>query len=486
MRALDALDWSRVTGAYGPVTEAPDRLRDLMSASEADRAQGLRFLRGAVIHQSTPFPAVVEVVPFLVEMLVEELAPDPWPLVLFVGQAVHGEFNFRWEPGYKLPRGSKVNRWGRQEPHGLTGVARKRAGQLYAAVQPLASWYARRASGLDPHTVQHATRMLAIYGEREALATFTESSDPATRACGCFGLAFLGDERVAGFLDDADVVVRTVARLGAVRAGLASPQVVLDLGQTPPMTYQELHFISMFDYDAGASLLGAEDPEAWVEPFQARFLGVGSTIPAEEVKRRFPEIPDVLDEAQRRALRSAARNEAMGAVVWLRELGLDLGLANLPALADHQGTVSEAMRAIQAERDAELREAQRLADERGAARRAELAQEAADTVDDELQRLAELRTAGRHAEAEDAFFDMTYTADHWAALALTYLAMQRMEEVMDAVLAGERIDAGHPVLRLARCAVERASGKVETALPYVGGVDSQHFPDVAALAASLG
>lgn len=70
------LDWSALTHAYGPATDLPDVLRALRSPQEQRRAEAADQFRTRALHQDSLYPAAVAAVPYLVELLADDGAPD--------------------------------------------------------------------------------------------------------------------------------------------------------------------------------------------------------------------------------------------------------------------------------------------------------------------------------------------------------------------------------------------------------------------------
>ncbi|MFF5077745.1 hypothetical protein ACFY36_11875 [Actinoplanes sp. NPDC000266] len=70
------LDWSAVDHAYGPATDLPGVLRALRTPDEQRRAAAARQFRLQALHQDSPYPAAVAAVPYLIELLADDSAPD--------------------------------------------------------------------------------------------------------------------------------------------------------------------------------------------------------------------------------------------------------------------------------------------------------------------------------------------------------------------------------------------------------------------------
>ena len=73
---LDDIDWNSLDDAYGTAEGVPDLLRSLISADKGERDEALNELFGCVWHQGTIYSCTSHVVPFLVELLEKDAAPD--------------------------------------------------------------------------------------------------------------------------------------------------------------------------------------------------------------------------------------------------------------------------------------------------------------------------------------------------------------------------------------------------------------------------
>ncbi len=87
LEALNEVDWSKLSHAYGPATNIPDVLRTFAFGSNEERQTKLQEeWWGRIIHQGTYSSAVVAVVPFLVEIA---LAPTTVLRHEIIGE-IHG------------------------------------------------------------------------------------------------------------------------------------------------------------------------------------------------------------------------------------------------------------------------------------------------------------------------------------------------------------------------------------------------------------
>jgi hypothetical protein len=75
LESIDNVNWSKINHAYGPATDVPAQLRALAFGDEQERKRALHTLHGNIWHQHTIYEATAFAVPFLVE-LVQNQVPD--------------------------------------------------------------------------------------------------------------------------------------------------------------------------------------------------------------------------------------------------------------------------------------------------------------------------------------------------------------------------------------------------------------------------
>jgi tetratricopeptide (TPR) repeat protein len=92
---LSSTDWEAVDHAYGPATDVPQLIRDLVSGDPATRALALSELSGNVIHQGTRFSATPKVVPYLIELVAAPGVPDRAAVLRYLIKLVAGPFTVR-------------------------------------------------------------------------------------------------------------------------------------------------------------------------------------------------------------------------------------------------------------------------------------------------------------------------------------------------------------------------------------------------------
>ena len=70
MSELDKVPWSELSHAYGPATDVPKLISDLVSKKIRRRNKALTELQGNIIHQGTVYTATPYAVPFLVDLMI--------------------------------------------------------------------------------------------------------------------------------------------------------------------------------------------------------------------------------------------------------------------------------------------------------------------------------------------------------------------------------------------------------------------------------
>lgn len=69
LEGIDNVNWSKISHAYGPATDVPAQLRALAFGDEQERKHALHELHGNIWHQHTIYEATAFAVPFLVELV---------------------------------------------------------------------------------------------------------------------------------------------------------------------------------------------------------------------------------------------------------------------------------------------------------------------------------------------------------------------------------------------------------------------------------
>jgi hypothetical protein len=98
LEALDQVPWAEIEHAYGPATDVPDLLRQLLDHDPRVRSETLHVLYGNVFHQGTRYPATPYVVPFLIEMCASPAVYNRYDLLRYWGSLIVGYFNVQERP----------------------------------------------------------------------------------------------------------------------------------------------------------------------------------------------------------------------------------------------------------------------------------------------------------------------------------------------------------------------------------------------------
>lgn len=97
LNGLDEVNWAGLAHAYGPATDVPGQIRDLLSPDENVRQRALWALHGNIYHQGTIYQATAHAVPFLLEVLEAPECRVPAELLVLLTGIVNG-FDEMWLP----------------------------------------------------------------------------------------------------------------------------------------------------------------------------------------------------------------------------------------------------------------------------------------------------------------------------------------------------------------------------------------------------
>lgn len=88
---LDSVDWSAVSHAYGAALDVPGQLRALLSTDEAERDSARLALFSNIWNRGMVYPATIQALPFLIDLLEHDATPDRRGLVGLVAFIMSGE-----------------------------------------------------------------------------------------------------------------------------------------------------------------------------------------------------------------------------------------------------------------------------------------------------------------------------------------------------------------------------------------------------------
>jgi hypothetical protein len=97
LETLDQVDWSQLGHAYGRATDVPEMLRALAAPDRARGEWAVEALAGSIGHQGTVYDATAPAVPFLIEILRNNvpLAREVVHLLGWLGQGTGDEADVR-------------------------------------------------------------------------------------------------------------------------------------------------------------------------------------------------------------------------------------------------------------------------------------------------------------------------------------------------------------------------------------------------------
>src|SRR3569833_377856 len=88
LAALENTDWSRISHAYGPATDAPAKLRAFLYGDADAREASMQYLWGSILHQGTPCHATplvaLGIVGFLADERIDEVPSTRVHLIEFL------------------------------------------------------------------------------------------------------------------------------------------------------------------------------------------------------------------------------------------------------------------------------------------------------------------------------------------------------------------------------------------------------------------
>src|SRR5688572_534237 len=88
LETINTVDWSHVTGAYGPATDVPELIAAL--AGEKSKKGALASLANSINHQGLITPAATFAAPFLVELARNPAVKDRASIVVLLGELATG------------------------------------------------------------------------------------------------------------------------------------------------------------------------------------------------------------------------------------------------------------------------------------------------------------------------------------------------------------------------------------------------------------
>ncbi len=90
LEQLSSINWSDLSHAYGSAEDVPQLLRDLTSPDEQLRGRARGTLYTNIYHQGTVYQASAYAVPFLLELLQEEIVPEREEVLVLLAHLAQG------------------------------------------------------------------------------------------------------------------------------------------------------------------------------------------------------------------------------------------------------------------------------------------------------------------------------------------------------------------------------------------------------------
>ncbi|MDP3274945.1 MAG: hypothetical protein Q8Q09_07075 [Deltaproteobacteria bacterium] len=90
---LDAIDWSKLSHAYGPATDVPDMLRALNARDEETVRDALAHAFSNIFHQGTRYTATAEAIPFVAHIAESKRGPERAQVLSLLTHCIAGHFS---------------------------------------------------------------------------------------------------------------------------------------------------------------------------------------------------------------------------------------------------------------------------------------------------------------------------------------------------------------------------------------------------------
>lgn len=90
LEGLDKINWASMKHAYGPATDVPGVLKQVLSKNEKLHSEAISELYGNIWHQHTVYEATASAVPFLIELLQSPATRDRASIATLLGLIARG------------------------------------------------------------------------------------------------------------------------------------------------------------------------------------------------------------------------------------------------------------------------------------------------------------------------------------------------------------------------------------------------------------
>lgn len=129
-KQLAAIDWSRVSHAYGPADDVPDLLRAVADGTRGERKKAFHTLYGNIFHQGTRYPASAKAATCLIELLRRNKQPDLVEILVLLNHLAVGYQESFLETGFDFTDREVKKAWGRNA-FGRSYVAVREGSDVY-------------------------------------------------------------------------------------------------------------------------------------------------------------------------------------------------------------------------------------------------------------------------------------------------------------------------------------------------------------------
>jgi Arc/MetJ family transcription regulator len=275
LAGLDNIDWSTTWDAYGPAIKTPGMLRALASPDAKVQQEALGDLSYTIYHQGSVYPAAVDAVPFLAELLNSPEVRHKRPVVEILILLAAGGSYAENHASFQLFQNADA----RDEKFSAKLDAETKAvTQLRSRIREHLPSYLALLQDAEPETRMQATALLVRLKDLAeqsfpAIETVVGNDpDPAVRANALIALARLDRGRAESILrqtelGDRDELPRTAALMwlviingqGAGSDRLSALHTLLVQSSEPlKKSYGRLPCAGRFDEDAASSLAAAD------------------------------------------------------------------------------------------------------------------------------------------------------------------------------------------------------------------------------------
>jgi hypothetical protein len=332
--------------AYGPATDVPGLLRQLLDSDRKVRSETLETLYGNIFHQGTRFPATPYAIPFLIELCESERVSDRIDILSYWSSLIAGYFSIQerplWSDGKRIHWGDQVDKTAPRDE------CTRALHRIYRESVKGHALLCRLLQDQEPTTRMGAARVLACMPTLSGMSLpvlreqFQSEPSAFARAAIAFALGELGD---------AAALKEILARESAPAPRCMAACELARLQPEPELLQPLLHFVSepVDSYDgipgAGGKSTGDAAFSIALLPRALQQEAIPAVIDLLGRTRSFDTIPLVmtllsaafsptdrpvmkLDSLQRIVLTALVQNEELWSIGNLYETFQSYGLTN--------------------------------------------------------------------------------------------------------------------------------------------------------------